>query len=277
MSGHIGLEPEHERHLDGLPRLELLFLKAEALDLLEVLSGLGGHDVTIPAGVGARVAGLLADWATVTLDGSLAVSTFFSSSGAIDGAGRFETGSTVRWELSGEVSVDIVNRGELTLDSYTTLREAVLINHGVITLETSSWQDVLRGEGVDDHISRIENGPGGTITTAAGDDGERFEVHVPVVNDGRITAGHSWWSSITNRGQLAVVDDERGSAVVGSLELAGGTVSGAGALELSGIVVAAGGGALDARRGVYRVSGEITGVPSPSHEERRPSSPMMGT
>ncbi|MBX0300437.1 fibronectin type III domain-containing protein, partial [Cryobacterium sp. 1639] len=217
---------------------------------------LNGHDVTVASGTTASVAGLTAG-AAVTINGVLNVSTYFSSTHSLLGSGTFEAGTTVEWELSGNVSVNVVNRGDLTLIGQVYLAEATLTNHGTLTLTGHAY---IYPYDSPDENALINESSGRLIMTAA--EGNTPHIGVPVTNRGTIeTTSASFGDTLTNNGTFTIHPDTDADSptYVRTLELGTGSLSGTGTLYISNTVVPTSGKTLSARSGAsYRLS-RITG------------------
>ncbi|WP_212743168.1 fibronectin type III domain-containing protein [Microbacterium sp. 2FI] len=218
---------------------------------------LGGHAVTIPGGTTARVSGLLTGGGTITLDGTLVANTYFESSGSIGGAGTFEAGSTVRWALSGNVSVDVINRGELTIDGGLALHGASITNYGSLQVEPSGWGQarIHVGSGTTAIVNKI----GATFTAATPETGSQVYIEPAVTNEGTITSTSAQWNRVTNNGRFAVTAEsvENIPTYVATFAVESGTISGAGVLQFADVVVPSSGKSLTARSGHYVFGGGV--------------------
>ncbi|MFK4788873.1 fibronectin type III domain-containing protein [Microbacterium sp. ZW T5_56] len=210
--------------------------------------------VTLPAGVTAKVSGL--SMSSLTLDGRLDVSTYFAMSGEMVGSGRFEAGTTVTWELSGNVAIDVVNRGTLSAPGWLTLSDATLTNYGTMNVAGDAR---ITGTSEPD-VPTVINKSGARLRVASDENGTP-SISSTVLNEGRLESVSGRFSTVMNNGVLvaqADAEETEGSAIE-QLDAGSGSLSGPGTLIIDRLTVPAAGKTLPARGGALYELREVTG------------------
>lgn len=210
--------------------------------------------VTVPAGVTAKVSGLSVS--SLTLDGRLDVSTYFAMSGEMVGSGTFEAGNTVTWELSGNVGIDVVNRGTVSVPGWLTLSDATLTNYG--TMRVAGYAHITGTHESD--VPAVINKPGARLQVVADENGTP-SISSTVLNEGRLESVSGQFNTVVNNGVLIAQADaeETAGTDIQQLDAGSGSLSGHGALVIYRLTVPAAGKTLPARGGAPYELGDVTG------------------